>query len=310
MSTGRSQAASRSRPRIEEFQSAPADTKPYALLRRMFTDACSAVHENALVAEHQGQQDGHDAGRLDLPRRRRVRGERRRHPGLLHPPEDDPPADDRPRRHLRAGQARASCSSGRRWRARGAASSRAAWAPEPFCQPDFATQLLSHGDFVLQCTDGLHACVLDEEMREIVARSHPYDACKELVALAVKRGSDDNISLQLIEVRNWEQVAQSARVALGADTPPKKAVGRGRGRRDRHRRASAPACCSTAASSSPTSSPAATWRRSSRPTTGKPARAWRSRFPSWPWRATSRDSSASSGRRRSARASAIRRCSR
>jgi serine/threonine-protein kinase len=95
---------------------------------------------------------------------------------------------------------------------------------EPFCVPDFATQLISHGDFVLQCTDGLHACVLDEEMREIVSRSHPYDACKELLALAEKRGSDDNISLQLIEVRNWEQVAKSARVALGADLTPGKAA--------------------------------------------------------------------------------------
>ncbi len=95
---------------------------------------------------------------------------------------------------------------------------------EPFCVPDFATQLLHHGDFILQCTDGLHACVLDEEMREIVARSHPYDACKELVALAEKRGSDDNISMQLIEVRTWEQVAQSARVALGADATPRKAA--------------------------------------------------------------------------------------
>ena len=95
---------------------------------------------------------------------------------------------------------------------------------EPFCQPDFATQLLHHGDFILQCTDGLHACVLDEEMREIIARSHPYDACKELLALAEKRGSDDNISLQLIEVRNWEQVAQSARVALGTDITPRKAL--------------------------------------------------------------------------------------
>jgi serine/threonine-protein kinase len=95
---------------------------------------------------------------------------------------------------------------------------------EPFCMPDFATQLISHGDFILQCTDGLHACVLDEEMREIVSRSHPYDACKELLALAEKRGSDDNISLQLIEVRNWEQVAKSARTALGADITPGKAA--------------------------------------------------------------------------------------
>ncbi len=42
---------------------------------------------------------------------------------------------------------------------------------EPFCQPDFATQFLHHGDFILHCTDGLHAYVLDEEMREIVVRA-------------------------------------------------------------------------------------------------------------------------------------------
>jgi len=44
------------------------------------------------------------------------------------------------------------------------------------------------------------------------------------LGLATKRGSDDNISLQLIEVRNWEQVQESARVAMGSDAPPRKAV--------------------------------------------------------------------------------------
>jgi serine/threonine-protein kinase len=70
----------------------------------------------------------------------------------------------------------------------------------------------------------LHAFVLDEEMREIICRSHPYDACKELVALAQKRGSDDNVSLQIIEVRNWEQVAQTARSSMDHDTTPSKKV--------------------------------------------------------------------------------------
>ena len=51
-----------------------------------------------------------------------------------------------------------------------------------------ATQFLHHGDFILHCTDGLHAFVLDEEMREIISRSIPYDACKELVALAREAG--------------------------------------------------------------------------------------------------------------------------
>ncbi|HVU33973.1 MAG TPA: protein kinase [Opitutaceae bacterium] len=81
---------------------------------------------------------------------------------------------------------------------------------EPFCTPDLATQFLHHGDFVVQCTDGLHAFVLDDEICQIVCRHHPYDACRELLALAEKRGSDDNISLQIIAVNDWEKVVHSS----------------------------------------------------------------------------------------------------
>ena len=207
---------------MREFQSAPGDTKPYTLLRRMFTAACSAVHEEK-VAGHQGQRmattlvaaifrDGAvcvaNVGdtRSYFIRQKTIRRLTTDHVATSVP--------------VKLGlmlerEAMASPKRSELTRSLGS---------EPFCQPDFATQLLHHGDIVLQCTDGLHTCVLDEEMREIISRSHPYDACKELVALAEKRGGDDNISLQLIEVRNWEQVAQSARVALGADAPPKKAA--------------------------------------------------------------------------------------
>ncbi|HEY3756266.1 MAG TPA: protein kinase [Opitutaceae bacterium] len=93
---------------------------------------------------------------------------------------------------------------------------------EAICHPDFSTQSLQHGDFILHCTDGLHAFVLDEEILEIVAGHHPYDACKQLQALAEKRGSDDNISLQLIEIRDWEkQLVQAARVATIQPTKDK-----------------------------------------------------------------------------------------
>src|SRR5208283_4645307 len=37
---------------IQEFQSAPADTKPYTLLRKMFTSACTAVHEKVVTGHH------------------------------------------------------------------------------------------------------------------------------------------------------------------------------------------------------------------------------------------------------------------
>jgi len=81
---------------------------------------------------------------------------------------------------------------------------------EPFCQPDFATEPLQHGDFIVHCTDGLHACVLNDEICEIVSGNHPFDACKQLVALAEKRGGEDNISLQLLEVRDWERAVNSS----------------------------------------------------------------------------------------------------
>ena len=67
---------------------------------------------------------------------------------------------------------------------------------EPFCQPDFATQFLHHGDFILRCTNGLHALCSMRRCARSSPATIPYDACKELVALAEKRGSDDNISLQ------------------------------------------------------------------------------------------------------------------
>src|SRR5271168_255999 len=40
---------------ISEFQSASGDIKPYTLLRRMFTAACTAVHEKK-VEGHKGQR--------------------------------------------------------------------------------------------------------------------------------------------------------------------------------------------------------------------------------------------------------------
>ncbi len=207
---------------LREFQASSGDVKPYALLRRMFTAACSEVHDRSL-SEYKGRKmattlvgsmfrDGAvcvaNVGdtRSYFIRQKTIRRLTTDHVATSVP--------------VKLGmilerQAMASPNRSELTRSVGA---------EPFCQPDFATQLLHHGDFVLQCTDGLHAFILDEEMREIICRSHPYDACKELIALAQKRGSDDNVTLQLIEVRNWEEVAKTARASLGADVKPGKAV--------------------------------------------------------------------------------------
>jgi serine/threonine protein phosphatase PrpC len=207
---------------MKDFQEAPGDMKPYTLLRRMFTAACAQVHDKG-IREFRGRKmattlvaaifrDGAvNVANVGDTRSYFIRQKTIKRLTTDHSATSVP---------VKLGlmlerQAMASASRSELTRSLGA---------EPFCQPDFATHLLHHGDFVLQCTDGLHSCVLDEEMREIICRSHPFDACKELLALALKRGSDDNITMQLIEVRNWEQVANTAKVALGADVTPRKAA--------------------------------------------------------------------------------------
>ena len=201
-----------SRTAIEEalrvFQSAPPETAPYEVLRQMFVAACTRVYETAqkenkgrtmattLVASifrsrtvfiaHVGDT------RAYLIRQKTIRRLTADHVAIALP--------------VKLGlmlerQAMASPQRSELTRSVGA---------EPFCQPDFVTQELRHGDFILHCTDGLHAFVLDDEICGIISRSHPYDACRELATLAEKRGGDDNISMQILEVRDWEKVGQNS----------------------------------------------------------------------------------------------------
>ncbi len=211
---------------LAEFQAAPVDTKPYEVLRRMFARACASVHEKS-VTELQGRMMATTLvasifrsrtvcvanvgdSRAYFIRQKTIRRLTTDHVATALP--------------VKLGlilerQAMASPERSQLTRTVGA---------EPSCQPAYATQFLHHGDFILHCTDGLHAFVLDEEMREIVTKHHPFDACRELVALAEKRGADDNISLQLIEVRDWEKVAQTTlapRTATAGGAKAKTAPG-------------------------------------------------------------------------------------
>jgi serine/threonine protein phosphatase PrpC len=73
---------------------------------------------------------------------------------------------------------------------------------EPSCHFDVATEALQKGDVILQCSDGLYGFVLDNEILDTVVKFHPAEACKRLIALAEKRQVSDNVSIQLIQV--WE----------------------------------------------------------------------------------------------------------
>lgn len=193
---------------LKVFQTAPPETAPYEVLRRMFATACTRVHDEGrvknkgrpmattLVASIFRSRTAFIANvgdsRAYLIRQKKIRRLTTDHVATALP--------------VKLGlmlerQAMASPQRSELTRSLGA---------DPFCQPDFATQELRHGDFILHCTDGLHAFVLDAELCEIISRHHPYDACRELAALAEKRGGDDNISLQILEVRDWERVATNA----------------------------------------------------------------------------------------------------
>ncbi len=76
----------------------------------------------------------------------------------------------------------------------------------PTVQVDYARAVLRSGDIVVQCTDGLHGCVTENEIKDLVSRMPPAAACEQLTQLAEKRGSEDNVSVQVLRVENVQRV--------------------------------------------------------------------------------------------------------
>src|SRR5215831_392277 len=76
----------------------------------------------------------------------------------------------------------------------------------PTVQVDYARAVLRNGDIVVQCTDGLHGSVTENEIKDYVSRMPAAAACEQLSQLAEKRGSEDNISIQVLRVENVQRV--------------------------------------------------------------------------------------------------------
>jgi serine/threonine-protein kinase len=76
----------------------------------------------------------------------------------------------------------------------------------PTVQIDYSRAILRDHDIVIQCSDGLHACLTEHELRDTVNRLPPTDACEQLVRVAEKRGSQDNISVQVVRIDNVPRV--------------------------------------------------------------------------------------------------------
>ncbi|OIQ95573.1 serine/threonine-protein kinase PknB [mine drainage metagenome] len=66
---------------------------------------------------------------------------------------------------------------------------------------------LERGDVVVQCSDGLYAFVVDDEIRDIASHFEPEEACRRLVALAERRRVDDNLSIQIVKIEELDVIA-------------------------------------------------------------------------------------------------------
>jgi serine/threonine-protein kinase len=78
---------------------------------------------------------------------------------------------------------------------------------EPMIRVDYHRILLNRGDRILQCCDGLYSCVTEGEIFNLLSKLDPEQACRELVGLAERRLSDDNISCQIAHVDAVEKLS-------------------------------------------------------------------------------------------------------
>ena len=56
------------------------------------------------------------------------------------------------------------------------------------------------GDVVVQCSDGVHVAVREEEVAELVVAHPPEAACRALVRRAREEGGEDNLSVQVAAI--------------------------------------------------------------------------------------------------------------
>ncbi len=76
-----------------------------------------------------------------------------------------------------------------------------------FVAVDTTETLLSTGDVLLLCSDGLHGAIPDSEMARVLSRQTDLNlAARELVQLANESDGGDNVTVQLIRVKGVERV--------------------------------------------------------------------------------------------------------
>ncbi len=86
-------------------------------------------------------------------------------------------------------------------------------------QVDFFNAKMNRGDYLIQCTDGLYSHVTEREMLDIVTSVPPEEACSRMIALAEERKTDDNLSVQVVQVERVERVLYHMGVPYYREVP-------------------------------------------------------------------------------------------
>ena len=89
---------------------------------------------------------------------------------------------------------------------------------EPVVRTDVESTTVFIGDRVVLCSDGLYAHVADSEIADIVSRFSPAQACRQLIALAEQRGTDDNLSVQVLQINDVEKMSYYRGVPMYDET--------------------------------------------------------------------------------------------
>jgi serine/threonine protein phosphatase PrpC len=95
---------------------------------------------------------------------------------------------------------------------------------EPIVHSDFRRlKLLSHDRIVL-CTDGLYCYMDDRELCEGVDRLDMDEICSYLVSLAERRGTDDNLSVQVVQIDRLTEPRHDQSISVLKRTPSGGAI--------------------------------------------------------------------------------------
>lgn len=78
---------------------------------------------------------------------------------------------------------------------------------DPVIRLDYHTVVVNRGDYIVQCTDGLWCFVTETEIHEMAVKKPLEEACKQLIELAIRRGGDDNLSIQIVRIESVERLS-------------------------------------------------------------------------------------------------------